>query len=93
MLAAFETGNAVLYAIGQGRAPKVKELKTILERLEAIEQEALSASGASEASVFERAGDDPAPRYEFNPGADPARLGCRRAGAGLSRGGRPGLCA
>lgn len=29
-----------------------------LERLEAIEQEALSASGSSEASVFERAGDD-----------------------------------
>ncbi len=29
-----------------------------LERLEAIEQDALSASGASEASVFERAGDE-----------------------------------
>ena len=28
-----ETSDAVLYAIGQGRAPKVKELKTVLERL------------------------------------------------------------
>jgi VWFA-related protein len=28
-----ETSDAVLYAIGQGRAPKVKDLKTVLERL------------------------------------------------------------
>jgi VWFA-related protein len=28
-----ETSDAVLFAIGQGRAPKVKDLKTVLERL------------------------------------------------------------